>query len=171
VIAERLPDLLRGIAQQGIEAAAARLVSQGVPSPLAQKVAALWALPCVLDLTEVATARRCTAQDLAELYFDLGDRLELDWLRARTDELPIDDRWKLLGQVALRDDLSSLQAVLAADVFAQGGVDPWLADKRGDVERFLQVVRDIRSSGSFDLINLSVAVRGLRSLTRSKTET
>ena len=168
VIAERLPRLLRGSVQLGVEEAAARLVSDGVPSPLAHKVAALWAMPCIFDLTEVAAATGCTAQDLAELYFDLGDRLELDWLRARINELPIDDRWKLLGQVALRDDLSSLQAMLAADAFARDGVDSWLANNRGDVDRFLQILRDIGSSGSFDPINLSVAVRGLHNLTRSK---
>ena len=125
-------------------------------------------MPCACNLTEVAPASGCTVAELAEVYFALGGELELDWLRARIEELPIDDRWKLLGRLALRDDLFSLQAALAADAIAQGGVDPWLAHNRGAVDHYLQVIHDIRSSGSFDLINLSVAFRDIRNLTRSK---
>ena len=168
VIAERLPQLLQGLDQQYVEAAAARLASAGVPRPLAHQVAGLWAMPCAFNLTEVAAASGCTVAQLAEVYFALSGELELDWLRARIEELPIDDRWKLLGRLALRDDLFSLQAALAADAIAQGGVDSWLAHNRSAVDHYLQVIHDIRSSGSFDLINLSVAVRDMRNLTRSK---
>jgi NAD-specific glutamate dehydrogenase len=84
-------------------------------------------MPCVFGLTEVAP-ERLHVEELAGAYFTLSGRLELDWLRARIVELPIDDRWKLLGRIALRDELFSLQAALAADAIAQGGLESWLSD-------------------------------------------
>ena len=167
-IAQRLPGLLQAGEQQAAEETAAQLASAGAPRELAGKVSSLWALRCVFDLCELAPRHECTVEQLAEVYFSLSGELEFDWLRARIDELAIDDRWKVLGQLALSDDLFRLQATLAADAFAHGGVDAWLAGNRVEVDRYLQVVHDIRSSGWFDLINLSVAIRVLHDFTRSK---
>jgi glutamate dehydrogenase len=94
-------------------------------------------MPSAFGLTEVAPAGHCTVEELAEAYFTLSPRMELDWLRARMDELPIDDRWKLQGRLALRDDLLSLQAALASDAIAEGGLESWLASNRGDIDRYL----------------------------------
>ncbi len=166
-IAERLPGLLQAGEKQAAEETAAAYVASGVPEPLAAKIATLWALRSVFDLSEWAPRCGRTVEELATIFFTLSGHLELDWLRARIDEVPIDDRWKVLGRQALSDDLFSLQAALAADAATQGGVDAWFAANRDEVNRYLQVVRDIKSSGWFDLINLSVAVRVVRNLARA----
>jgi glutamate dehydrogenase len=72
----------------------------------------------------------------------------------------------------LRDDLYAQQATLTAEVLrsapeelpAQERLDAWVDANKGAVERALQVLADINSSGAFDLSTLPVALREIRNL-------
>jgi glutamate dehydrogenase len=111
----------------------------------------------------------------AEVYFTLGDRLKLHWLRDHIEALPRDNRWRTLARSALRDDIYSQQAALTAEILlsvreelpALERINAWVEDKPGSVERALQVLTDINSSGTFDLSTLSVALREIRNLLSS----
>ena len=103
-----------------------------------------------------------------EVYFTLGARLELHWLRDRILDLPRETRWEAMARAALRDDVYSEQAGLTAEVLRSGpGVERWLADNANAVERSLPVLADIRTGGTLDLARLSVAVREMRNLIHS----
>lgn len=106
------------VARGAAEQAAAGYVSVGVPAQLAEDVGSLWTMRCVFDLSDLAITCDCSVEELAEVYFTLSAHLELDWLRARIEELPVDDRWKNFGRLALSDDLFSLQAAFTADAGA-----------------------------------------------------
>ena len=73
--------------------------------------------------------RRPSAQPevVIDVYFRLGSRLELNWLRDRIIELPRANRWQALARAALRDDLYSLHRSLTREVLEAGGRD---ADRR-----------------------------------------
>jgi glutamate dehydrogenase len=103
--------------------------------------------------------------DVAAVYFGLGEQLELDWLRDRIAALPRDDRWQTLARSALGDDYAQVRATLTAEVLRAGGLDRWLAHHREAVDRFLAVIDDIRSGPATpDLATLSVAMREARAL-------
>ena len=67
-------------------------------------------------------------EETAEVYFDLADRLQITRLRDRITALPRDDRWNTMARAALRDDLYSAHAALAADVLEVTG--PGSPDQR-----------------------------------------
>jgi NAD-specific glutamate dehydrogenase len=139
-----------------------------IPPELAERVAHLEALVPALELVEVAAAAQLEIAAAAEVYFALGARLELHWLRDRIVDLPRATRWEAMARAALRDDVYSEQAGLTAEVLRSGGqVERWLAENRSAVERSLQVLADIRSAGTLDLARLSVAVREIRNLIHS----
>ena len=99
-----------------------------------------------------ARARRDRGRDrldvaaAAAVYFALGARLELHWLRDRIVDLPRETRWEAMARAALRDDVYSEQAGLTAEVLRAGaGVERWLAENASAVERSLQVLADIRT--------------------------
>jgi glutamate dehydrogenase len=167
-LAEALPGLLGASELEVARAKTAALAGVGVPSELAQRVAHLEALVPALELVEIAAATELEIADAAEVYFALGARLELHWLRARIVDLPRGTRWEAMARAALRDDVYSEQAGLTAEVLRSGvGVERWLAENRNAVERSLQVLADIRSAGTLDLARLSVAVREMRNLIHS----
>ena len=118
-----------------------RSSAAGVPTALAQRVAHLEALVPALDIVEIAAAAELDVVAVADVYFSLGARLELQWLRDRIVALPRETRWEAMARAALRDDVYSEQAALTAEVLQPGrdagaaaGGD-WLAENAGAVER------------------------------------
>ena len=133
------------------------LVEDDVPPDLAAKVAGLNTAFSGLDIVEVAQAlKRPVVQQVADVYFQLGDWLDLDWLRDRIVALPRDDRWQALARAALRDDLYQEHAALTADVLRVGDadadpralVDRWIEQNRAVVQRFAALLDDIKSASS-----------------------
>ena len=167
-LAEALPGLLGAAELEAAAAKAASLADVGVPAELAQRVAQLEALVPTFELVEIAAAAELDVAAAAEVYFTLGARLELHWLRDRILDLPRETRWEAMARAALRDDVYSEQAGLTAEVLRSGpGVERWLAENATAVERSLQVLADIRTGGTLDLARLSVAVREMRNLIHS----
>jgi glutamate dehydrogenase len=182
-VADLLPSLLSAADSQALAAAAGSWEEAGVPAELASRVAAARFLAPALDVVEVGQRLGRPVEEVGAVYFALGERLELDWLSARIEVLPRDDRWQTLARAALRDDWAALRATLTAEVLTTGGspgaggvpgmpgaggvpqmVDEWVAQHRGAAERFLLVLDDIRAVASPDLASLSVAMREARAL-------
>ncbi|EQD79760.1 Bacterial NAD-glutamate dehydrogenase, partial [mine drainage metagenome] len=98
------------------------------PDALAQKLAALPTLGLALDVVEVAHDSKQPIARVAHAFFDLGTALELDWMRARIEELPVESRWHAQARGSLRDELAHQHRQLAVQVLASGlGVEQWLA--------------------------------------------
>ncbi|MGH9036413.1 MAG: NAD-glutamate dehydrogenase domain-containing protein [Acidimicrobiia bacterium] len=173
-VADLLPDLLSAADSQALAAAAGSWDEAGVPADLANRIAALRFLSPALDVVDVGQRLGRPVEVVGAVYFALGARLELDWLSARIEVLPRDDRWQTLARAALRDDWAALRATLTAEVLAPGGasgasgvegvVESWIAGHRTAAERFLLVLDDIRGVANPDLSTLSVAVREARAL-------
>ncbi len=167
-LAEALPALLGHSELDAARAKAAKLADAGVPAGLAQRVSHLEALVPTFELVEIAAASELEVAAAAEIYFALGARLELHWLRDRIVDLPRETRWEAMARAALRDDVYSEQAGLTAEVLRAGvGAERWLRENAAAVERSLQVLADIRTGGTLDLARLSVAVREMRNLIHS----
>ncbi len=161
--------------RETLERAAEKLVEAKVPPELARRAAGLGAMFSVLDIVDVASETGQSPETAAEVYFTLGDRLKLHWLRSHVEALPRDDRWRALARAALRDDLYAQQASLTAEVLrgvpeelsAAERIDAWTDANRISVERALQVLADVNSHGAFDLSTLSVSLREIRNLVTS----
>ena len=167
-LADALPALLVASELEVARVKAEALAEVGVPPDLAQRVAHLEALVPTFELVEIAAAAELDVAAVAEVYFALGARLELHWLRDRIIDLPRETRWEAMARAALRDDVYAEQAGLTAEVLRAGlGAERWLAENANAVERSLQVLADIRAGATLDLARLSVAVREMRNLIHS----
>ncbi|MDP9255527.1 MAG: NAD-glutamate dehydrogenase, partial [Actinomycetota bacterium] len=174
-LAEALPAILVDADRAAWDARVAELVQADVPEALAARVASLGALFPALDMVEVAEAASRPVEDVAAMHFGLGARLHLHWLRDRIAELPREDRWQEMARAALRDDFFTLHGELTADVVqetpadgdATARLDAWIAGNGPALQRCLGVLADIRTSGTYDLTTLPVALRELRNLIQS----
>jgi glutamate dehydrogenase len=167
-LAEALPVLLGPAELETARTKSGAFVAVLVPPELAERITHLEALVPTFELVEIAAAAELNIAAAAEVYFALGTRLELHWLRDRIVDLPRETRWEAMARAALRDDVYSEQAGLTAEVLRAGaGVELWQAENASAIERSLQVLSDIRSGGTLDLARLSVAVREIRNLIHS----
>jgi glutamate dehydrogenase len=169
---QELPRLLMDTDREVLEQASADLVGKEVPTELALRVAGLGMLFSALDIVESAHASKLAVETVAEMYFALGTRLHLHWLRDQVLALPLGNRWHSLARAALRDDLYTLHSLLATEILQIGPpaldvperIEAWVAQNAALLERWLQVLSDIRSGETYNLTTLSVAVHGLQNL-------
>ncbi len=174
-LSKLLPGMLGEAEAEAAREFAAELAKDGVPGPLASRVAHLVALVPSPELVRLAESTGLDITSIAQAYCEVGARLELSWLRERIVALPRNSRWEAMARSALRDDVYGDQAALTAEVMrapADGAapaerVETWVAQNHDGVARCLQLLADIRSGATADLARLSVAVREIRNLVQA----
>ncbi|MEU5839129.1 NAD-glutamate dehydrogenase [Streptomyces diacarni] len=170
-----LPKLLKGDDLKWHQRVYDKLSGAGVPAELAQRIAGSAAAFSTLDVVAVADRMGKELMDVAEVYFDLADRLGITQLQGRVSELPRADRWQSMARSSIREDLYAAHQLLVADVLAAGnGADTpgqryeaWEEKNRAILVRARGTLDEIQASETFDLANLSVAMRTMRTLLRS----
>ena len=171
-IVPQLPRLLVGSDLKSFTERRDAFVTRGVPDELAERVAGMVPAYSTLDLVEIAHGTGRPVEEVAEVYFDLADRLQITRLRERIIALPRDDRWKTMARAALRDDLYASHAALTRDVLvtSESGQSPeqrlaaWVDKNESAVARAAETLGEIWESDSFELATLSVALRVVRTL-------
>lgn len=167
-----IPKLLTGPDLAAYEDRRDSFAARGVPMELAERVAGMVPAYSTLDLVEISSLTGRPVSEVAEVYFDLADRLQLARLRERIIALPRDNRWNSIARSALRDDLYAAHASLTRDVLAHSkpGLPPeerlarWSDANSAAVSRARQTLSEIWESDNFDLATLSVALRAIRTL-------
>ena len=179
ILAGALGELVGSGSQAQLAADTEKLVAEGVPEALAVRVCGFDELLSALDIVAVATSTRRTVEEVAAVYFNLGAKLELHWLRDQIVALPRENRWQALARAALRDDLYSQTSVLTADVLrteskendAESRIEAWFAQNWTPVALCRQVLADLKSAGALDFSMLSVAMREIRALRQVEVPT
>ncbi len=147
------------------EALSAKLVARSVPKKLADSIASLGIMSSVPDIISAAHRSDLSVKEVGKIYFELGDRLGLGWLRQRTDEIAIASHWDRLAVQALIGDLYDEQRRLTDHVIEHaGGLAAWLEDNKGDVESLERFMEGIKSGDTPDLPRLMVTLRHIRAL-------
>jgi len=151
-----------------------QLATQGVPAPLARRVAYMPLLKTALDLTQLAAQTGHSMDKVAEIFFGLGQRLGIDWLAERAHAFVADTPWQREAVAAILDDLAISQRGLTALVISKGDkgkkarVGPnladWLAHNAGRIEHHNALLSEWRSVGAVDVAMLTLASRQLAAL-------
>ncbi|MCX5397374.1 NAD-glutamate dehydrogenase [Streptomyces sp. NBC_00102] len=170
-----MPKLLQGADQEWYQRILEELTSADVPEELAQRVAGFSSAFPSLDIVAIADRTDKDPLAVAEVYYDLADRLRITALMDRIIELPRADRWQSMARASIREDLYAAHAALTADVLAVGaeGATPeerfkaWEEKNAAILSRSRSTLEEIQSSDAFDLANLSVAMRTMRTLLRT----
>jgi glutamate dehydrogenase len=172
LLADSLPGVLCGQDHKRFGERRAELEASGVPVELALRVASMQALLSVFDIVVDAGVTGTEQALVTGVYFGVGSRLGLDWLRDRILELPRDDRWQALARAALRDELYRLHRSVTREVLLSAvdhgeQADPlegWLERNAAEVARSKEVLADVTESRRYDTTTLPVVLRELRGL-------
>jgi glutamate dehydrogenase len=152
--------------------AADRLIESKVPSNLANRIVRFDLLYSTLDIVDVAATMNRSAEEVAGVYFVIGERFNFSWLYQQIASLAADSHWQTLAKAALKEELSGLQRELSCVVLksSRSGelsteiISRWEAQNTNSLERSRQVFADVLSADSADLSMLSVALLELASL-------
>lgn len=160
--------------QEPLTTIPAQLMEKGVPEDLATRIGVLPALNPGLDIVEVANAKQLPVELVARVYFQLGEKLRLRWLRTQIEVLPVDGQWHAQARGALRGELYRRHRQLTAAVLDRGveetagkAVSRWMKAHQDEVNHVKRMFADMRTLDVLDFATLSVAIRSLEQLVRN----
>ncbi len=152
----------------------AGMVEKGVPEDLARKVSSLNLVAAGCDLIHISDTCQISLPEVGPMYFDLGRRFGIAWLRDSALGMPATNHWQKQAVAAIVDDLYGLQSDLTIKVLdaARGGgegvakhlFDTWIERRHQAIERIDQLISELKAMDTLDLSMLAVANRRLRAL-------
>jgi len=170
-LGELMPSLRSSRWCEEQEAAAAELVTAGVPEPLARRHAGQRALLHAPDIVTVARASGCDVVEVARAFFALGEALALERLELQVLALPSGTRIQRWAQQALLDDVLDARRLVAQRAIEEApgaapsvAVERFLDEREAARRRLSTVSRTIAAEGDGGLAGLALAIRHLRTL-------
>jgi glutamate dehydrogenase len=145
-----------------------QLIEQRVPEHLAARIASIETMHCALDLVEAAMEARVKIDYAAKVYFDIGERIGLTWIKEQIERLPVEGHWQAVARGTVRDNLYALQRKITGAVLkckgreARERVDQWISRHVVAVESLKRIVVDLRTGTPPDFATLSVALQAVR---------
>ncbi|WP_302141844.1 NAD-glutamate dehydrogenase [Halomonas alkalicola] len=169
---------LRGEELAAWEARRAELIEAGVPEALAGASAAAASLYAGLGIIQAARQASEKPQRVSEVFYEIGDRLELPWLIGQITDLKVRDSWQAQARDTFRDDVDRQQLALTVSVLRMEGgareagerVDQWLELHAGMHSRWCKLLEQVGSGGQGGFPLFAVAVRELVDLAESSQE-
>jgi glutamate dehydrogenase len=141
-------------------------VEGGFPRPLAEQIVMLERLFPALDVVETAASRRSDVARIAQVFFSLGDLLDLKWLRRQVEALQVVGQWHAMSRANLRDELFTAQNRLVESVLRCGGrkrdpVAAWAETHAERVAGMQKMLNQMKNHVEMDYPTVAVAVRSL----------
>ena len=151
------------------------LIALGVELTLAERLAATDSMFMSMGVVHTALASKMPVQQVAEVYFSLGEFLSLDWFMAQIVDLQPDSRWQDLARETYVDDLESQRRRLTACLCKSGKTDSsamgtWQTEQEELIHRWKLMIKDLRKVPQSDFAMISVALRELLNLVQASVD-
>ncbi len=169
---KKLPTLLTETEKELLEANVKEYLEIGIPEQLARKIASCDPLFTSLDIVQASIKHNFDICDVAKIYYMLDSRLEFNWLRVQMNAYSTENQWDELARSAFRDDLDRVQKKLSVSVLKvrlkktngqtiSEYIDCWLRHNKHLVDRWENLLAEIKSSPNVAFVTYSVVLREL----------
>ncbi|MFO8142060.1 MAG: NAD-glutamate dehydrogenase [Marinobacter sp.] len=170
-----LPEYLGDQARVHWEKRHIDLTAAGLSQDLASVLAGTGYLYSSLGIIEAQEATGMPLKTVANLYYDLGDRLELTWFATSIAVLAPNSHWQALARESFREDLDWQQRALTTGVLKLASkaedvpacVDAWQARHQHMIDRWKAMLTELKSVREPEYAMFSVALRELLDLAQS----
>ncbi|MCE0734240.1 NAD-glutamate dehydrogenase [Halomonas sp. G15] len=177
-IREGIGERLSGEERESWEARRDELVAAGVPEALASSVAAAGSLYAGLGIIQAARQADVVPEQVAEVFYEIGSRLELPWMIRQITDLQVRDSWQAQARETFRDDIDRQQLALTVSVLqmearpddAVARVAEWLERHDAMHARWRRLLEQVGSGGQGGFPLFAVAVRELVDLAESSRD-
>lgn len=170
-----LPDKLPAEFEEMFESKMAHLLNHKVPKPLALEICRADFMFPATSLVEVSKSTGESLSSVVDIYYSLGERLQLNWLGRMINQLPVSNYWQALARETYLDDLSWQQRALTCNVVnyskskksASSKLNHWVEEHEIRIERSSKMLLSLQAEPNPDYSMFSVALRELLTLAQS----
>lgn len=170
-----LPDYLGEQARAHWDKRFNELAEAGLPKDLASVLAGTSYLYSSLGIIEAREATGMPLKTVANLYYDLGEKLDLSWFANAIAALVPASHWQALARESFREDLDWQQRALTTGVLKLAGkpedvpasVESWMASHEPMISRWKTMLTELKGVREPEYAMFSVALRELLDLAQS----
>jgi glutamate dehydrogenase len=170
-----LPGLVRGKSAELVKRRYQSLVEKNVGADLAQYAAGSHHLYAAMGIIHAARQCEATTMEVAELFFQIGERLELDWFAGAISDIKVESEWQALARDSYLEDLEWQQRSLAVGALkhicekrdAELCLQRWMAQESALIERWQEMLVELHATEVPDFAMFAVANRELLDLAQS----
>ena len=171
---DTLLPMLRGRAAEVYKSQSDKYIAAGVPVELAEAVAGTGQAYKALGIIQAAAETDSPILEVAQLYFMLGERLELDWFSGQINAAKVDNEWQALARDTYMEDLEWQQRTLATGALKHicekrdmiACLRRWEKQQKPLIERWREMLTELHATDSPDFAMYAVANRELLDLAR-----
>ncbi|WP_100639480.1 NAD-glutamate dehydrogenase [Marinobacter salexigens] len=174
-ITSNLSEYLGEQARAGWEERNQALIGAGVPAELASVLSGTGYLYSSLGIIEAQEVTGMPLKTVANLYYELGDRLDVTWFATAITSLKPGSHWQALARESFREDLDwQLRAVTTGVLNMAGNpkdvpasVDAWMQRHEALIDRWQAMLVELKGVREPEYAMFSVALRELLDLAQS----
>ena len=177
-IADSLSNVLAQVLAQASKESFERKIDKyclnNVERSLAIKVAGMDPLASTFDIAEISAESNFDIEVIAKIYFGIGTRFSLKWLRSKVSKLVYDNKWQRLSGKTILEDLYSYQMKIAKAVVdfncnnkkicEVSSMEKWVEVVEVMVKRFDDFIADLKMNPNPDISVFIVALNRLKPL-------
>ncbi len=172
-LTQKLPSLLSPIVAEQYANQLMHYKEMKLPDALAKKMTSLEVLASSCDIVKAAKANKLKVDDVAKIYFEMGARLGLDWMRqAIYSSVPAGTYWRKLSVKTLIEDISEQQIRLTLEAIkhqtsegaSDNPIESWVSKHISQVQRFDLFTQELKAQESLELSMLVVAVKRIEKI-------
>lgn len=151
------------------------LLNSKVPESLATQIASCQFLVPATSLIEISMSTGHGLASIFDVYYAMGEELQLNWLGEMINQLDVGNYWEALARESFLDDMSWQQGALTLNALAVGTkkvsaatlVSSWSKDNAEALARVKTMLAKLKSEARPDYSMFSVALRELLNLAQS----
>ena len=148
------------------------LIKKGVNSKLAHEISLFTCLSSAAQIIRLAIEAKADVLHVASLYYELGAKLGVTWLRTQAKKLKMDDYWQSMAINGMIDDLYDAQIDLTKELVSAGSkkkkvsdiVDEWVGQKGPQYSQYKDHIGALKRMNTLNLAHLVIADQKIRTL-------
>jgi glutamate dehydrogenase len=172
---EAFPSMLRGRAAEQHQRLHDRYIGHGIDPELAKQVASTHHAYTALGIIQAAAQAGAPLLKVADLYFYMGERLELDWFGSLILATKVDNEWQALARDTYLEDLDWQQRTLSVGALRHLGEEGdleccmrrWEQQEASLLQRWQGMLAELHAAEAPDFAMFAVANRELLDLAQS----
>lgn len=140
--------------------------NMNVPEELAKKIAILNLLTSAYNIVEVANRHKTSVKQVASVYFELGQRFSLDWLRYISNSLATENNWQKLAVKSFKDELYDLHRKITSSAVDHslkhnGSLEKWFRNNGKHIKLFDRLIAEVKAQRDIEYAMIDISLKKL----------
>ncbi len=144
-------------------------IEMNVPQNLAKKVAVLNLLTSAYNIAEVSNRYKAPVDQVAKIYFELGVRFGIDWLRYCSNKIVANNNWQKRAIRGFKDELYDQHRKITSSAVDwalryDGNLDKWFKNNEKHIRLYDRFMVEIKAQENVEYAMIDLSLKKLGAL-------